>query len=366
MDALKTGCVHIDINIMKKKIDYKVVFTWSKTLTFSFMDLFKSSRIKILLAMFILMSSTVHSACFNCNQTVYLNINENLGLSDNRSGYTKTSSIFTVSKHDSHEGNGYYNQSFSDINDVVPPLGTSNPRIHFQKIDEYISVAVENFDSCGSSYAPFNIRGFDNDCKHRRTTSESEPTSFRSYIRIDKPLLGGNHSKRIYIGKYGWCKGRHCQTPTSIVANIYLNYKITVPQNCFIDAGEVISVNFGNIPSTAFKLPGKIAERVTPVTRKLTMQCTNIEPFRNMSVRVQANSVSGNAIVSNNKDVGFVLGDSSRRELTPNQPTSTIPFTLSGKNTASVPVTIWPVSVTGKTPVEGRVKAIGFLRVDFD
>lgn len=328
-----------------------------------------SKRYKVLhiLALMVFFSNPAYSACSGCNQTVELNIKQQLSSSGNVTGHVYESSSFSIPSVNTGAGLNYYSDSFSDINGNVPPLGTDSTLRTFQRIDDYFSVAIQVKGPCGIQYAPYNTRALSiNTCQPGKTSGVASSRVFNTYIRLDRPLVGGTYAKKIFVGKQGWCAGAGCQSPTFIAANVYLNYNITVPQNCVINAGEVVSVDFGNIPSTAFKVPGQIAERVTPVTRQLTMQCTNIEPFRNMSVRVQANSVSGNAIVSDNKDVGFVLGDSNRRELTPNQPTSTIPFTLSGSNTAFVPVTIWPVSVTGKTPAEGRVSAIGLLRVDFD
>lgn len=310
-------------------------------------------------------SCSGHAACNNCNQNIELNINEQLSSSGNTPGYKFNSSNSTVSNVE--VGGGYKSVSFSDIYGNVPDFITTPTQEYYQKLDDYFSIAIYSTNSCGTMYHPSNRpQLLEGSCKPDNGGGNFRPETFHSKLRIDKTLVGGTYFKHVFIGRYGVCIGQGCSFPTDIIATVYVNYNITVPQNCVINSGQVVSVDFGNIPSTAFKSPGQIAERVAPITRQITMQCSNIEPFRNMSVRVQANSVSGNAIVSNNEDVGFVLGDSNRREITPNQPTSTIPFMLSGTNTATVPVTIWPVSTTGKKPVEGRVSAIGFLRIDFD
>lgn len=329
---------------------------------------YKYSGLNFLLAMFILMSPAAHAACRNCNQTVELNINQQLSSSGNSVGHTENSSSFTVSGVNfGYGGSNYKSSSFTDIHGTVPEYGTRHVTEQYQALDDYFSLAVYSRSNCGTVYHPSNGPGVSSvTCQPASTSDILVPQTFYTKIRIDRPLVGGTYAKRIFVGRYGYCKGRGCSFPTQTVANVYLNYSITVPQSCVINAGEVVSVDFGNIPSTAFKSPGQRADRVNPVIRQLTMQCTNIEPFRNMSVRVQANSVSGNAIVSSNADVGFVLADTNRKELTPNNTGSSIPFMLSGANTATVPVTIWPVSVTGRTPAEGRVSAVGFLRVDFD
>lgn len=316
----------------------------------------------------ITLTGIANSSCRNCNQNVELNINKQFTLSGNNIGHKEESSSFTVAGVDfGYNGTSYKTLSFTDIFGGVPPYGTRPSSEVFQKVDDYFSLAVYSKTSCSTFYHPSNRPVLDSKtCQPGSTGNNLVPSTFYTKVRLDRQLVGGTYAKKIFVGRFGVCNGFGCSYPTQTIANVYLNYNISVPQNCVINAGEIISVDFGNIPSTAFKSPGKIAEKVTPVTRQLTMQCTNIEPFRNMSVRVQANGVLGNAIVSDNVDVGFVLGDLNRRELTPNLPTSSIPFTVSDKNTASIPITIWPVSTTGKAPEEGRVNAIGFLRVDFN
>ena len=328
----------------------------------------KHKPLKILAFLIIFLSGQVYSKCNNCNQIINLNIKKELTLSGNTVGHKEESDSFTPNIVDlGYGGVSYKSVSFSDINGTVPSYGTVSNKEVYQKVDDYFSIAIYETGNCGVYYEPSNTAVIQTStCKVGKTNDTYHMPTFHSKIRIDRPLVGGDYVKHIFLGRMGICNGEGCSSPTDTIATVYLNYNITVPQNCVINAGEVVSVDFGSIPSTAFKSPGQIAERVTPVTRQLTMQCTNIEPFKNMSVRLQADKVSGNAIVSDNKDVGFVLGDSDRRPLTPNQFTSSIPFTLSGANAAIVPVTIWPVSVTGRTPAEGRVSAVGFLRVDFD
>ncbi|MBF4185550.1 fimbrial protein [Serratia ureilytica] len=352
---------------MKKNV-CKIVLSRNKSTKTALCAFCSFIKVNVIPFFFILMSPAVFSACINCNQVVELSINQQLSSANNVIGKKEKSSSFTTqSVNLDFGGVSYKSLSFTDIYGNTPPNNTLNRSEVYQKVDDYFSIAVYYTWACGTFYLPENRPLMSSSsCQEIKGGDTVVPKRYQASIRIDRKLVGGTYAKRIFLGRYGACNGRGCVNPTKTIANVYLNYNITVPENCVLNAGEVITVDFGTIPSTAFNSPGKRADRVNPVTRQLTMQCTNIEPFRNMSVRVQANSVSGNAIVSNNKDVGFVLGDSNRRELTPNQPTSTIPFTLSGTNTASVPVTIWPVSITGKTPEEGRVNAIGFLRVDFD
>ena len=103
---------------------------------------------------------------------------------------------------------------------------------------------------------------------------------------------------------------------------------MTVPQSCVINSGQVLNIDFDNIPASSFKVAGKKAEGVNTVSRNLSIQCDNIDASADLTMRLQADSVQGNAIVSNNKSVGFVVANSSGSELTPNDLSSFIPFRL--------------------------------------
>ncbi len=85
-----------------------------------------------------------------------------------------------------------------------------------------------------------------------------------------------------------------------------------------------------------------------------------------LTMRVEAEKVSGSTLVSDNADVGFVIANSNGVPLTPNNLTSKIPFRLDDSAQAQVGIRAWPVSVTGKKPAEGRFTSRGYLRVDYD
>ncbi|MDL4455014.1 fimbrial protein [Klebsiella michiganensis] len=161
------------------------------------------------------------------------------------------------------------------------------------------------------------------------------------------------------------CQPYGCRSKQIVLRTVYVNLNITVPQNCVINAGQVVNIDFGNISSGAFKTAGARAEDVNPVTKTIGIQCNNIAAQANLTLRVQADNVSGNAIVSNNRDVGFVVTDGNNRELTPNNLSSVIPFTLDSSAQANVTIRVYPVSVTGNKPTEGVVTSLAYLRVDF-
>ena len=105
---------------------------------------------------------------------------------------------------------------------------------------------------------------------------------------------------------------------------------------------------------------------MNPKTHTIAFKCKNMDANALLSMRLESDNVSGNAMVSDNKDLGFVVAGSDKVPLTPNNIDSKIKFQLDENSAAMVPITAWPVSITGNKPAEGRFTAEGYLRVDFD
>lgn len=145
----------------------------------------------------------------------------------------------------------------------------------------------------------------------------------------------------------------------------YMSGSVTVPQSCTLNAGQIISIDFGGISSGLFKTAGEKPEGVSPVTRTIGIACNGIDAQASLSMRLQADKVSGDMVVSDNPDVGFIVTNSGGSPLTPNDTTSLIPFILDDAASANVAITAYPVSVTGNKPQEGVATANAYLRVDF-
>ncbi|WP_125451927.1 type 1 fimbria D-mannose specific adhesin FimH [[Enterobacter] lignolyticus] len=155
---------------------------------------------------------------------------------------------------------------------------------------------------------------------------------------------------------------------TTPVYTISYSGTINVPQNCEIDAGTVVRFDFGDIGASLFSEAGagNRPQGVAVQQKTVGIKCTNVEAQAYLSMRLEASSVQGNAMVADNPDLGFVVADSSGKPLTPNNISSKIPFRLDASAQAQVGIRAWPVSVTGKKPAEGPFTARGYLRVDYD
>lgn len=143
---------------------------------------------------------------------------------------------------------------------------------------------------------------------------------------------------------------------------------IQVPQSCAINAGKVVEFDFGDIGASLFSQAGagNRPQGISPKTQTIAIKCTNVEANAYLTMRVEAEKVSGNAIVSDNADLGFIVASASGTPLTPNSLASKIPFRLDDNASAVVGISAWPVSITGNKPSEGRFTSRGYLRVDYD
>lgn len=155
---------------------------------------------------------------------------------------------------------------------------------------------------------------------------------------------------------------------TTPVYTISYSGKIEVPQNCEINAGQVVEFDFDNIGASLFSRagPGGRPETARPQTRRVAIKCTNIDAQAYLSMRLEAEDHQDNMMISDNKDVGFMIAEEGGNILTPNTLASKIRFQLDDNAQASVGIRAWPVSVTGNKPAEGPFSARGYLRVDFD
>lgn len=140
---------------------------------------------------------------------------------------------------------------------------------------------------------------------------------------------------------------------------------ISVPQNCELDAGEVINIDLGDVWSGKFDIKGQKAKGFSPVTRSIAVKCSGgVDANANLTVRFQSTPDSNvsNAIKTDNPDVGIMITDQNGRVVTPNA--GVIPFQLNNSQ-ATYTFQTYPVSTTGNPPTEGRFTALAYMRVDF-
>lgn len=157
-------------------------------------------------------------------------------------------------------------------------------------------------------------------------------------------------------------KGSYGSMP---LASISVAGQITAPQNCVINAGQMVTVDFGSIYSGEFTNKGGVPTGVNPKSVNTSIKCNNIDAYANLTLRFQSTASTSfpSAIKTDNNDVGVIIMNNAGNIIKPN--TGLIPFTLGSNAEATVTFKAAPVSTTGNIPSAGQFKAQAYIRVDF-
>lgn len=138
------------------------------------------------------------------------------------------------------------------------------------------------------------------------------------------------------------------------------NLNITVPPKCYINGGQTISVDFGKIASSEFKLEGKGKEK----TIDLNVNCDNEEDLKNVSIKFLASDFNEEGFIrtrgeaqEERTDLGIKLQHNAQK--------------IDGNSTAiplegnSIKVTATPVQQGKKPPKVGQFNATSTLTFEF-
>lgn len=149
------------------------------------------------------------------------------------------------------------------------------------------------------------------------------------------------------------------------VVNVYLSGTIVVPQTCSVNAGQIVTVDFGSFMSGEFKNKGQMPAGYTPKTITVPIKCNGMDANASLTLRFQAEASADEpaAIKTSNDDVGVQITDDSGKVIEPNS--GLIPFQLDDNLQASVTFHAAPISTTGNAPAEGTFSATAYIRVDF-
>lgn len=239
----------------------------------------------------------------------------------------------------------------------------------YLKINDYLDGAMKINDSyAGDFYPPVEYMqmGYHPDVSKNKPFGVSDSKLvFRLKVTrrfISMVLIPHQTMFRVYVTT------SNTDPLSKVVYTISYSGKVEVPQNCEINAGQVVEFDFGNIGASMFSRAGAGNRPLgaTPQSKTLGIKCSNIDAQAYLSLRLESDKASGNIMVSDNSDLGFIVANSNGTPLIPNSLGSKINFQLDDNGAARVGIRAWPVSVTGEKPKEGLFTARGYLRIDFD
>ncbi len=239
----------------------------------------------------------------------------------------------------------------------------------YYSINEYFSVATETYISGGiKSYIPTPWDNQSNEgtsawgCVNGENIGTGNKGKLSLYI--DKPFVGTINipSTKIYSLYASTVSGSFGGTPLS---ELYISGQIIVPQTCSINAGQIVTVDFGSFMSGEFKNKGQMPAGYTPKTITVPIKCNGMDANASLTLRFQAEASADEpaAVKTSNDDVGVQITDDSGKVIEPNS--GLIPFQLDDNLQATVTFHAAPISTTGNAPAEGTFSATAYIRVDF-
>ena len=279
----------------------------------------------------------------------------------------KDAASFNLGGTYSTTGCGKRSPAYITTTSPLPVIGDNADGGKWYQVNEYLGLAMQGWIAGNvNDYFAVPFISQSNQFSTSTQYNWESGSKGRVSIQILKSFIGFSAFSKVVMQTQ---ISRNPNTGASgpYVSQLVMSGQVIVPQNCELDGGTTVVMNFGNIGASAFSQAGagNKPAGVNPQTHTIRIKCKNIDAQALLSLRLEANAVSGNAMVSDNADIGFIVADKDQNPLTPNNIDSTIPFTLDDNASYTLPITAWPVSVTGNKPAEGVFTAEGYLRVDF-
>lgn len=249
------------------------------------------------------------------------------------------------------------------------PVEETTDNYKYLKLNDYLNGAMSiNDDTAGKFFPPVNYIQMGNHpyvSQNMAFPVTDARLTFRLKVTrrfVDRVVIPRQVMFRVYVTT------NNSDPLDTVVYTISYSGVVEVPQSCAINAGQIVEFDFGDIYTVQFEriTAGEKPRHVLPQTKKVGIKCTNMDAEAYLTLRLEAEKSSGDMMLSDNRDLGFIVTKSNGTTLTPNNVASNIPFQLDSAGGAEVVIRAYPVSVTGNIPAEGPFSARGYLRVDYD
>lgn len=150
---------------------------------------------------------------------------------------------------------------------------------------------------------------------------------------------------------------------------VRLGGRVTVPQNCEVNSGQVINVDFGKVEAFDFpSSPGGVTNRT--ITKQVQVKCAQMVAGQGIKGELQADAAAGNTrlIATSNPDVGIEIKDKNGRVVDVNR--GELPIEVATANTQGeidgmLTFSSTPASVSGARPKPGAFTATATVVVEF-
>ncbi|MEX5431836.1 fimbrial protein [Klebsiella michiganensis] len=250
------------------------------------------------------------------------------------------------------------------------PLGHTDGDLQYFKVNDYLEVATKVYIAGGvNSYVPVPFTSIDSTSTYSCATysqggSMGSGKQGELSLYIAKPFVGTVTINATVVDLYASMNDSSSASGTPM-AQVNISGQVIVPQTCTINAGQIVTVDFGSFMSGEFKNKGQMPTGYTPKTITVPIKCNGMDANASLTLRFQAEASADEpaAIKTSNDDVGVQITDDSGKVIEPNS--GLIPFQLDDNLQATVTFHAAPISTTGNAPAEGTFSATAYIRVDF-
>lgn len=252
---------------------------------------------------------------------------------------------------------------------TVPNLapGVTIDRLNFHVLNNYLQVATEVYIH-GRGYFPTPFVNVSNGADGTGGINQPFSSGSDGYISlyINRPFVGEVVIPRTLITELSvsFARPDNYNAPLS---RVFMAGKVTVPQSCSINGGQIIRIPLGKINSRNISVKGKMPEDYIPKNVNLTIACKNISEGVNVSLSFNGQVAGGDvtALATSNEDVGIRILNANGQTVIPNQ--SELPVSMDFiQQTGSASMSVAPINVTGNKPESGPFTAVATMNVEMN
>lgn len=268
----------------------------------------------------------------------------------------------------------YYIYYTAIMNEALTPTAVRSG-VHYYQLNDYLDVgiAIEVLGR-GKINAPFEMeqnihQGTYYDCGRVQPLDFTSGDSATIYFYIREPFIGTVTIPPTLMSRlYATISN---DTPIDYarpLADVYISGDITAPQECEINGGQTIVVDFNKIPASEFSsVPGTaITSRKIPV--KVAVKCTGMSTGQNidMSLHAMQSGSLPKVISTDNPNVGIIMYDEYGTATDVNGGLMDIDMgrIVSGRETGEFNFSAAPASTTSTRPQLGIFTAEATIIVE--
>ena len=220
--------------------------------------------------------------------------------------------------------NRNYNYAYytAESNPALEKMSSRN-NVQYYNLNEYLDVGL-SIEILGRGYinVPFADQPNNPDGSYT-CTNNKKITTFTSgsdaiiYFYIKEPFIGTVTIPATLLASLYATTSSISSGNTHILSDVYIQGDITAPQECIVNGGQTIEVNFGKIPASEFSAtPGTaITDRKIPISA--SVKCTGMSAGQDVEVSLHATQAGSlpTVIETTNADVGIKMYDEYNNEV---------------------------------------------------